>query len=110
MSEKDDKKMNKAIVSSGAASEKAQFKKEEQDMLELGKFYFLSGNYSEALEHFNRTLSMNKNNSEALYNIGLIYEHQHLREEAQKMFERALALNPGYKLAQGHLNRLKGLK
>ncbi|MFH1282746.1 MAG: tetratricopeptide repeat protein [bacterium] len=83
---------------------------QEQDALELGKFYFYNGRYAEAIESFNRTLQINKNNEEAYYNLGLIYENQNAKDLAQKMFERALQINPDYKKANQHLNKLKGLK
>jgi len=82
----------------------------EKDSLELGKFYFLNGKYKEAIANFNRVLEINKSNEEALYNLGLIYENQNQKDIAVKMFERAVGINPDYKIAQQHLNKLKGLK
>ncbi|HCJ67042.1 MAG TPA: hypothetical protein DHV62_06895, partial [Elusimicrobia bacterium] len=49
-------------------------KKEEETLLEMGKFYFLNGKYKEAIAELEKVVKLNPKNSEAYYNLGLVYE------------------------------------
>ncbi len=81
----------------------------EISLLELAKFYFLNSKYDEAVAELNKVIDINPGNAEAFYNLGLIYENKNQPEVAQEMYEKALALDPDYKLARDHLNKLIGI-
>ena len=81
----------------------------EKDVLELAKFYFLNSKYDEAIDEFNKALKINPGIAEAYYNLGLIYENKNQPEQACAMYEKALAINPEYKLAREHLDKLIGI-
>ncbi|MCL2799024.1 MAG: tetratricopeptide repeat protein [Endomicrobia bacterium] len=84
--------------------------KNETDLMEMGKFYFLNNKYDEAVAEFKKVLELNTNNAEAYYNIGLINETSNNTDEAKKMYSKALSINPDYKTAREKLNRLIGLE
>lgn len=81
----------------------------EASLMELAKFYFLNSKYDEAIEELQKILEINPGNAEAYYNIGLIYENKNQKEDARKMYEKALSIDSDYKLAREHLNKLIGI-
>lgn len=82
----------------------------ETQLIELAKFYFLNSKYDEAINELNKVLEINPGNSEAYYNLGLIYENKNQYEKAREMYEKALSIDPDYKLAREHLNKLVGIE
>ncbi|HOW27279.1 MAG TPA: tetratricopeptide repeat protein [Elusimicrobiota bacterium] len=84
-------------------------KKQGNDIIELGKFYFLNGKLDEALQEFNKALALEPHNAEIHYNLGLIHESKNDRDKAQESYKTALSFNPAHKLSQEHLNRLIGI-
>lgn len=59
-----------------------------------GVSYFKSGDYDEALEHFNLAIKYNPDFAEAYYNIGRVYIEQKDYERAFKAFSDALEMFP----------------
>ncbi|MBU2567857.1 MAG: tetratricopeptide repeat protein [Elusimicrobia bacterium] len=82
---------------------------EDQELVEMGKFYFVNGKYDEAVEEFKKALKVNPGSPEIFYNLGLVYESRNKPEEAIKMYKKALAIDPKYKLAKQHYEKLIGL-
>ncbi|MBN1621862.1 MAG: tetratricopeptide repeat protein [Endomicrobiales bacterium] len=82
----------------------------EASILEMAKFYFLNSKYNEAIAEFKKALAINPGNAEAYYNLGLIHENRNNTDEAKDMYEKALAIDPDYKLAKDHLNKLIGIQ
>ena len=83
--------------------------KNEAEIIEMGKFYFLNGKYDNAIDEFNKALEINPGNAEVYYHLGLIFENRNMSAEAQDMYEKALSINPNMKLAREHLNKIIGL-
>lgn len=83
--------------------------KNETAIMETAKFYFLNSKYKEAIAEFSKALKINPRNAEACYNLGLIYENKNRSQKAKVMYEKALAIDPEYKLARTHLNKLIGI-
>jgi len=81
---------------------------QEQDLIELGKFYFLNEKYAEAIEEFQKAMCLNRANPEVYYNLGIVYEAKNMKQEAKEMFTKALQLDENHKLAQQHLDKLVG--
>lgn len=81
----------------------------EEDLLELGKFYFLNQKYDKAIAEFQKALEINDQNAETCYNLGLAYETKGQFDRARELYEKALSINPNHKLAQEHLNKLLGI-
>ena len=84
-------------------------KQEEETMLEMSKFYFLNGKYDAAISELEKVVKLNPRNSEAYYNLGLVYEAKGMNEQAQEMYKRCLKIDPKCKLALEHLNKLVGI-
>jgi Flp pilus assembly protein TadD len=82
---------------------------EETEIMEMAKFYFLNSKYDEAIAELEKVLAINPGNAEAYYNLGLIYENRNQMEQARDMYEKALTIEPSYKLAREHLNKLIGI-
>jgi tetratricopeptide (TPR) repeat protein len=60
----------------------------------LGTLYGENGMHTEALEQFQKLLSVDKDNPVALNNIGNIYFLQERLADAQQVYEAALKINP----------------
>jgi Tfp pilus assembly protein PilF len=80
-----------------------------QDLLEMGKFYFLNGKLPQAREEFERAGALDPKSADVHYHLGLVFESQNERESAQSAYEKALALDANHALARKHLNQLIGL-
>ncbi|HEC78789.1 MAG TPA: tetratricopeptide repeat protein [candidate division WOR-3 bacterium] len=81
-------------------------KQDFQDLLELSDFYILSQRFEEALKVLKKAEKINKLNPKLYYNFGIAYEALNERENAQASYRLALKLNPDFKSAQEHLDRL----
>lgn len=81
----------------------------ENQLMDIGKFYFLNNKFEEAVEEFKKVLEINPSNAEAYYNIGLINESSNKLEEAKEMYARALQIREDYKIAREKLNKLIGI-
>ncbi|MFH1540959.1 MAG: tetratricopeptide repeat protein [Elusimicrobiota bacterium] len=86
-----------------------KFSKEEIDLIELGKFYFISGKYDEAIEMFEKVVEINPKNSDAYFNMGVVKEANNDFVGAKKMYEKTLEIVSDHKTAREHLNKLIGL-
>jgi len=84
-------------------------KETEESLIELGKFYFINGKYDKAIEEFKKAIALNPGKSETYYNLGLVYEAKNNLEEARKMYEKAIEIDPNNKLAKEHLEKIVGL-
>lgn len=83
-------------------------KDQEQDLIEMGKFYFLNHKYDEAIGEFQKAIKLNPKNPDIYYNLGLLYETKNMKPEAKQMYTKALELNEKHKLAREHLDKLVG--
>ncbi|OGS22676.1 MAG: hypothetical protein A2252_03610 [Elusimicrobia bacterium RIFOXYA2_FULL_39_19] len=91
-------------------SEKLEHTETKDDaLLEMGKFYFVNGKYDQAIDEFRKAVKINPVKAEIYYNLGLVYESKNIVSEAKEMYEKALSIEPNYKLAKEHLERLVGL-
>ncbi|MDR2860688.1 MAG: tetratricopeptide repeat protein [Elusimicrobiota bacterium] len=81
----------------------------ENQLMDIGKFYFLNNKFEEAVAEFKKVLEINPSNAEAYYNIGLINESSNKLEEAKEMYARALQIREDYKIAREKLNKLIGI-
>ena len=61
-----------------------------------GYCYYCLGNYPLAIENFNRSLNIRKDNPQAIYNIIRIYLKQGKRSEAVQLFNELKMLRPGH--------------
>ena len=85
------------------------FSKEEIDLVEMGKFYFISGKYDEAIEEFEKVVKINPKNADAYFNIGMVKEAKNDSSGAKKMYEKTLEIIPDHKTAKKHIDKLVGL-
>ncbi|MBI5574642.1 MAG: tetratricopeptide repeat protein [Elusimicrobia bacterium] len=85
------------------------FSKEEIDLIEMGKFYFISGKYDEAIEEFEKVIKINPKNADAYFNMGIVKEAKNDSSGAKKMYEKTLEIIPDHKTARKHLEKLVGL-
>lgn len=52
--------------------------------------------YEEALECFLKSSEINPMNSEANFNLGLLYQNKSLFEDAIRYFNKTIEINPNY--------------
>jgi general secretion pathway protein D len=74
--------------------EKRGRKKEDIRLSDLGYRHLQAKEYDKAKEYFEKALEVNPDNSYAILNMGVIYEWEGKRDEAVKMYERVISLNP----------------
>jgi superkiller protein 3 len=80
--------------------------KDEVELIEMGKFYFLSGKYDEAIREFEKVIKLNPRSADAYFNIGVAREAQNDMESARKIYEKVIKLVPGHQSARGRLDKL----
>ncbi len=80
-----------------------------ETLIELGKFYFVNKKYNEALEQFEKALSIESENEEILLNIALIHEVNNETEKAKEIYQTILKINSENAPAREKLNKLSGL-
>lgn len=69
--------------------ESNQSQPEKVELLE-GSQFLQQSNFKAAQESYKQTLEREPENLEAIYGLGIIYQHEEKYEEAKKYFERAL--------------------
>ena len=62
--------------------------------------------YEDAIVHYKKAISIDKNYAKAHYNLALMYKIQQKNEDAQKHFERAIKIVNDYSKAHFHLAML----
>lgn len=77
-----------------------------EDLLELGDFYILSQKYEEAIKTLKKAQKINNKDPKLYYSLGIVYETLHERAKAINSFRQVLSLDPNFKSAQEHLDRL----
>jgi len=80
------------------------------DIIEMAKFYLLNKKYAQALKLFRQALTLDPDNAEIYYHLGLTLEYKNQMDEAKKMYQEALRLKPQHTAAREHLNKLVGIK
>ncbi len=83
-------------------------KEDEESVIDLGKFYFLSGKYDAAISEFVKAQTYNPKNADVYYNLGIIYEAKNEPGKAKEMYLKCLELNANYTLAKEHLDKMVG--
>jgi tetratricopeptide (TPR) repeat protein len=68
----------------------------------LGKAYYDSGKYEEAIEKFKQTIEINPDDTMAYSNLGVAYNDSGKYEEAIEACKKAIWINPDY--AKAHFN------
>lgn len=68
--------------------------------MQLGISYMQQGNFDVALEKLNKAISYNDRLAEAHNALGVLYDETRQPVLAEQHFQRALALDPGFTLAQ----------
>ncbi|HBE73583.1 MAG TPA: hypothetical protein DDW31_05805 [candidate division Zixibacteria bacterium] len=81
-------------------------KKDAAKLVELGKFYYLNQKYDQAVEEYRQAVELDPRNTDARYNLGIALETINDLEGARDTFEKLLELDPEYKGAQEHYDRL----
>jgi len=93
---------NNAVNNSNGNKELAE------DLLELGKFYFLNEKYDEAIKVLQKAQKFSTSSADIYYHLGLVYEAKNVLHEAKVMYLRATEIDPRFTLAQEHLDKLVG--
>ena len=68
-------------------------------ILKIANIYKLTGNNTKALSFYDKLLTMDKNNTDAYFNKGLVFANQKNYDDAIKCFERVIQLSPEYPYA-----------
>jgi len=69
----------------------------------MGSFYLNAGNVDQAINYFNKTLSLDPNYYLALNGLGLAYSMKGKFSESEKYFLKCLAINPSFSEARNNL-------
>jgi Flp pilus assembly protein TadD len=77
-----------------------------RDLIELSDFYILSQQYDEAIRILRKAEKVCKTDPKLYYNLGIAYEALNEVTDARDSFRLALKLNPEFKSAREHLDRL----
>ncbi|MEO0141523.1 MAG: tetratricopeptide repeat protein [candidate division WOR-3 bacterium] len=77
-----------------------------EDLLEEAKFELLAGRYDKAEKFLREVLSDEPNNTDALFNLGVLYEITHQNSKALECFNRVLEIDPKHKEARERAERL----
>lgn len=83
--------------------------KTEQELLELGNFYFLNSKFEEAEIEFYKVLEINPKSWQAYCSLGLIYEERKDLIKAKQMYDKTLELNKENKVAKEHISKITGM-
>lgn len=75
-------------------------------LIEAGEICFGFGNYESARHFFEKAVSLDPENPEALNNLGVLELYKGHNESAQKLFVKVLKINPSHKEAQINLNSM----
>ncbi len=75
-------------------------------LIELSDLYILSQKFDEAIKSLKKAEKLNKMDPKLYYNRGIAYEALNEKDKARDSFRLALKLNPDFKSAQEHLDRL----
>ena len=67
---------------------------EDMRLADLGYQFLETKEYDKAKQYFEQALEINPDNPYALLNMGVVYEAQGNRDEAIKMYEKVITLNP----------------
>ncbi len=73
----------------------------------MGLIYAKDNNLIKALEELKIATSLNWNDPDAHYNLGVTYVHQQDWENAKRSFKTALSLKPGFTMAREALDNLE---
>ena len=68
-------------------------------MLKIANIYKLTGNNTKALSFYDKLISIDKDNTDAYFNKGLVLANQKNYDDAIKCFERVIQLTPDYPYA-----------
>ena len=67
-----------------------------RELVALGKEHFLRGDYSLAAGHLEQVVARGASFADVHHMLGVIYHHLGEFESAQRAFQKALEINPGY--------------
>ncbi|MFC1566563.1 tetratricopeptide repeat protein [bacterium] len=81
---------------------------ETQELLELGKFYFVNQKFDQAIKEFIRVLDQEPDNTDATYNMAVAYEAANNIEQAKIYYERTIELDPKNESAKTKLAKIVG--
>ena len=68
-------------------------------MLKTANMYRQTGNSEKAIDFYNKVISIDKNNSDAYFNKGLVYASIKDYDNSIKCFEKVIELSPDYPYA-----------
>ncbi len=79
---------------------------DKKEAIEMAKFYIVSGQYSRAKELLQDIISKDPDNTDAMFNLGILYELTNDLDRAIDMFRNLLELDPENREAERHLSKL----
>jgi tetratricopeptide (TPR) repeat protein len=82
--------------------------KKVDELVELGKFYFLNTKYDEAIEKYEEALELEPKDARIYYNLAIVYETMNMIDKAKHYFRLALELDECFTAAKEHLDKLVG--
>lgn len=76
------------------------------DLIELSDFYIVSQKFEEAIKVLKKAENIKKIAPKLYYNLGIAYEALNENDKARDSFRLVLKIDPGFKSAREHLDKL----
>ncbi len=81
-----------------------------QELIDQAKILLFSQNYKEAEKILKKILKTDKDNIDALYHLGILYETVNEHEKAEEIYLKILEKDPDNKETKERIERLKNEK
>jgi len=74
----------------------------QADPMRLALYHHRAGDFENALIHYRAVLQKDELNAAAHNNLGMLYQQKNLLDEAAREFQRAILIDPNYRLARNN--------
>jgi len=79
---------------------------EKEKILEAGSFYFLNQQFKMAIKIYRKGLKEYEDDSDILFNLGIVYESINNFDSAKECFKKVLEKDRNHEQAKKHLERI----
>jgi len=79
---------------------------EKEKVLEAGSFYFLNQQFKMAIKIYKKGLKEYKNDTDLLFNLGIVYESINDIENAKDCFKKILEKEKNHEQAKKHFEKI----
>lgn len=84
-----------------------ELNEDERNLFQYGLALAQTNHFKEAKDVFKKTLQINENHDDALYNLAIIYIHENQFEKGFDLLNQVISINPNHVLAKNALGQFK---